>query len=35
MHPSEEACKKTDRAEKLIAMAAPKNIVKQDCDWTI
>merc|ERR1711976_97712 len=31
---SEEYCKKTNIAEKLISMAAPKKIVKQDCPVT-
>ena len=31
---SEEYCKKTNIAEKLISMAAPKKIVKQDCPGT-
>ena len=32
---SEEDCKKTDTAEKLIAMATPKEIIKQDCPGPI
>ena len=32
---SEEYCKKTDVAKKLISMAAPKRIVKQDCEGTV
>merc|ERR1711899_641230 len=32
---SEEYCKKTNIAEKLISMAAPKKIVKQDCEGTV
>merc|ERR1739844_859221 len=31
---SEEYCKKADFAEKLMSMAAPKKIVKQDCPGT-
>jgi len=31
---SEEYCKKTTIAEKMISMAAPKKIVKQDCPGT-
>merc|ERR1712217_706175 len=31
---SEEYCKKVNIAEKLISMAAPKKIVKQDCPGT-
>jgi len=31
---SEEYCRKTNIAEKLISMAAPKKIVKQDCPGT-
>merc|ERR1712156_1145760 len=32
---SEEYCKKTNVAEKLMSMAAPKKIVKQDCPGTV
>merc|ERR1719162_1050049 len=32
---SEEYCKKANIAEKLISMAAPKKVVKQDCDGTV
>ena len=32
---SEEDCKKTENAKKLFAMAAPKTIVKQDCEGPI
>ena len=32
---SEEYCKKANIGEKLIAMAAPKKIVKQDCEGTV
>merc|ERR1711874_445384 len=31
---SEEYCKKTNIAEKMISMAAPKKIIKQDCPGT-